>query len=339
VDTLLADVEALLGSSSGPGRYLLEIRDLKEPESWAFKADAEDPLERTRRAVRALATCDYASWAESALVVEILSSMADEHPSSLVRAEALDTLARLAVWTFRAESPTDHPSTNAEMIEAVKVLKSALGKDDSDAAMTFQVTAAVATLATYPFDRVELGADAGSHAVAAREHSSQLRRLARGALRAINGRGLEGFLADPGVREALDEAFVSVSADVIRLTLAKAALADPAETTRAAALRDIGNLAYEDSAAVAGLALRHDPYASVRREAARALRGYPVETAAPHLLDALTDEMADVRGAAAASLAILTGQDFGDDRAGWVRWWQSRARGAAPEGGSPPPPR
>jgi hypothetical protein len=218
------------------------------------------------------------------------------------------------------------------MSEGVKALKSAIGKDDTDPALTFQVASAVATLATYPFDRVEVApADAGSAAATAREFGSQL-RLARGALRTINGRGLDGFLADPAVRSALDQAFVSVSGAVIRLTLSKSALADAAETTRAAALRDLGNLAYPGGAAVVQVALRHDPFASVRREAARALRGYPADLAVPALLDGLADEMADVRGAAAASLSIVTGQSFGDDRAAWTRWWQ-QSRVPAREGG------
>lgn len=334
LDGLIGNIEGLFGASSAPGKQLAAIRDLHEKKSWSFLPDAEEPLPKTCTAVRALATCDYASWAEAALVIEILSSMADEHPAALVRSDALDTLTRMGVWTLAASVPPESPATNGEVIDAVKVLKSAIGKDESDAALAFQVATAVATLANHPFDRVDVGtADPNDIKASARAHGTQLKN-ARGALRAINGRLLEGMQSDPGVREALDRAYVALSASVVRLTLLKAALGDPSETTRVAALRDLGTLAPEGGGPVLRTVLLGDPVASARREAARALAGYPVVVAVPALIDGLADEMTEVRSASARSLAALTGETFGDDRTAWVRWWQSRrAKEPAPEAG------
>ena len=111
MDSLIGDIDSLFGKSSMPGRYIQQIQDVHERNNWRFLPDAEEPLEKTRTAVRALATCDYASWAEAAAVVEIVSSMADEHPSSLVRAEALDTLTHIAPWTLKAVVPAAQPAT------------------------------------------------------------------------------------------------------------------------------------------------------------------------------------------------------------------------------------
>jgi hypothetical protein len=322
-DGLIGNIEGLFGASSMPGKYLGTIRDLHEKKSWTFLPEAEEPLQKTCTAVRALATCDYASWGEAALVVEILSSMADEHPSSLVRAEALDTLTRLGSWTLQAVVSSDRVVTDAEMIDSVKVLKSAIGKDDSDPALTFQVTTAVSALAAYKFDRVEPAPESVDNKAAARAHAAKL-STARGALRSINGRMLEGMQGDAGVREALDRAYVSLSASVIRLTLMKASLGDPVDTTRVAALRDLGTLAPEGGGPVLRTVLLGDPFASARREAAKSLAVYPIAIAAPALIDGLADEMTEVRSAAARSLAALSGESFGDDRTAWIRWWQTK---------------
>lgn len=323
-DGLIGDIEGLLGAASAPGKYLGTIRDLHEKKSWNFLPDADEPLQKTCTAVRALATCDYASWGEAAVVVEILSSMADEHPSSLVRSEALDTLTRLGTWTLSAVVPSEHPATSAEVIDAVKVLKSAIGKDDSDPALTFQVATAITALANHPFDRIELGAvDSVDNKAAARAYGGQLKN-ARGVLRPINGRALEGMQGDAGVRESLDRAYVALSASVIRLTLMKASLGDPADTTRVAALRDLGTLAPEGGGPVLRIVLLGDPSASVRREAAKSLAVYPAALAVPALLDGLADEMTEVRSASARSLTALSGESFGDDRTAWVRWWQTK---------------
>ncbi len=322
-DGLIGNIDGLFGGSSMPGKYLTAIRDLHEKKSWTFLPDADEPLQRTCTAVRALATCDYASWGEAALVVEILSSMADEHPSSLVRSEALDTLTRMAPWTLGAVVPTDRLVTDAEMIDAVKVLKSAIGKDDSDPALTFQVATAVSALSSYRFDHVEPVAESADNKVAARAHATKL-STARGALRSINGRMLEGMQGDAGVREALDRAYVSLSSAVIRLTLMKASLGDPVDTTRVAALRDLGTLAPQGGGPVLRTVLLGDPFASARREAAKSLAAYPIAIAAPALIDGLADEMTEVRTAAARSLGTLSGENFGDDRTAWIRWWSTK---------------
>ena len=326
---VVGDIERLLGASSLPGRHLAAIRDVHDRKSWTFRPDAENPLEVTREAVRALRAADYATWAEAALVVQVLSSMADEHPSALVRAEALDSLTQMAPWTFDAEVPAGRTATDAEVIEALKTLKEARGKDDSDPHLSFQVASAVGTLAVFPFDAGEVVPQDADEATAARDASARL-RTARGVLLALTGSTLEGFHADPDVRTALDRAYVSVSASVIRLTLAKAALADATDATRTAAVRNLAVVKPPSGASLLVRVLRGDRVASVRREAALSLARWPAEEGVPSLVDALADDMPEVRGAAARSLSEVTGQSFGDDRAAWTRWWQARSAGAAP---------
>jgi hypothetical protein len=323
MDSVVGDVEKLLGKASLPGKYLKQIRDVHETKNWNFRPDAEDALETTRTAVRALATCDYPSWAETAFVVEILSSMADEHPSALVRSESLDTLTHIAPWTLKAVVPADQPTTLDDVTDGLKVLKNAVGKDDSDTALAAQVATAVVALGNYPFDRIDAPAPgAADTAALTRTFATQL-RTSRRALRAINGRALEGFQGDTSVKEALDRAYVSLSACVIRLTLLKAALGDPSETTRVAALRDVGLVVPEGGGPVLREVLLHDGSASARREAAKSLAKYPRPVAVPPLIDVLAYELIEVRNAASRSLETISGQTFGDDRAAWVKWWQT----------------
>jgi hypothetical protein len=234
-------------------------------------------------------------------------------------------LTRVAPWTFAAASVAtpDHPSTEAEKFEAFKTLKDADGKSDDDPALTAAATQAVSTMAAFPFARVDLPSSAGGdNAAAARPYHRNLRE-ARAALGAMTGRALLGFQADPAMRDALESAYPSLSSAVIRLTLVKAALADASEVTRCAAIRDLAAISPAEGGPALRRVLVHDGYASVRREAARALSAYASPVSVPALIEGLADEMADVRGTAASSLEAITGEKFGDDRGAWLRWWQA----------------
>jgi HEAT repeat protein len=322
VNGLAGDVESLFGASSPPAKYLAELGAVHDGNTCNFKPDAESPLERTRTAVRTLGTCDYATWGEVSYTIQVLAKMADEHPSQLVRAEVLDTLTRMTQRMLTGGEPPEHVTSYPEMIEALKVLKAAHGRDDSDAEFTASVAQAVGAASAFPFERVETPPpDKIDPRATARSYGEQL-RVARVVLGAVSGSSLKGFEGDPGVRESLDRASFTVCGAVIRLTLLRAVLGDPSEATRAAAAHDVGVLAIPEAVPVLRTSLIYDGFASVRRESAVALAAYPRDSVVPILIEGLIDEMADVRGAAGRSLESVTGETFGDDRAAWVRWWQ-----------------
>jgi HEAT repeat protein len=333
--TLDGFVSGLLGAPNAPADQLIAIRDAHEPVGLTLRADAPDALETTRTAVRELSTCDYSTWSETALVVETLSWMADEHPSSLVRAECLDTLTRMAPWITAAVVPVAQTASWDEVVASKKALDAAgTGSAAMDSEALSRVEHAIDVLARHPYDRIDAPVgELAANSVAGRAYGENL-RAARGAMRSIgpSRTALDAYRADPGVANALDRALVALSATTARLTLMKAALADPAERTRVAALRDIAQLAPAGGAPVLGRVLLYDGYASVRREAARALASYPLPVAIPPLLDGLSDEMTDVRQAAARSLADLTGERFGGDRRAWTRWWSGRTGGVGGKG-------
>jgi HEAT repeat protein len=81
--------------------------------------------------------------------------------------------------------------------------------------------------------------------------------------------------------------------------------------------------------------LREDPDSSVRREALQSLARHGLERSGAALIDALDDDTASVRGAAARQLAALSGQSFGDDRQAWLDWWAQRNSVPAPESAGP----
>jgi hypothetical protein len=324
-ESLIGDIDDLFGGKSPVVKRLVAIRDANERNGLTLRKDVEDPLEITRKAVRELGKCDYPTWSEAALVVEKLSSMGDAHESSLVRIECLDTLTRMAPWTFAAASVTipDHPSTDSEKFDAFKTLKDAVGKTDDDPALAVAATQAVSVMTAFPFSRVEPPNSAGAdNAAAARAYHRNLREV-RAALGAMTGRSLLGFQADPSMRDALESAYPALSASVIRLTIIKAALADASDVARCAAIRDLASISPAEGGPALRRILLYDGYASVRREAARALAKYPSPVSVPALIEGLADEMADVRGTAAGSLEAITGQTFGDDRGAWLRWWQA----------------
>lgn len=81
IDGLTEGLREMLGATSLPGKYVQDIYACHvDDRAWRFRPDAEKPLDRTRTAVRGLATADYGSWRETAVVVSLLSAMSADHP-------------------------------------------------------------------------------------------------------------------------------------------------------------------------------------------------------------------------------------------------------------------
>ncbi len=314
-----------------PSEHLRRLRDLQEPNLRRLRADVPDALEQSCAALRALGATNYASWRDAAIVTQVVSALATEHTAGLVRVESLDTLAQLAPWTVAADVPAETSYTEADAFDALRVLGEARGKSDSDPSFTAEVLHAVRTLGGYRFESpASVGADASDRAFAQRR-ASEL-RSARGVLQSFTTSLLEGFVADPEIRDAMDRAYVSLGASVLRLSFVVALSSDGSDAVRANAARHLGELTFPVGAAALTRAVRGDTSSPVRRAACTALGRHPAEVAVPPLLDALRDPLPDVRGAAARALAAATGEDLGDDRAAWQRWWS--AQSAPSDGGA-----
>jgi hypothetical protein len=98
------------------------------------------------------------------------------------------------------------------------------------------------------------------------------------------------------------------------------ALDDPQESVRLAA---VGLLRVQGAEGVPLLAdALEDRTTNVRQRAALALGrlGVQAREAVPALIEVLDDNNRPVRLAAASALYLITGQDFGQDQAGWRKW-------------------
>lgn len=329
VDGLSESMKDLLGAPTLPGKYVQRIYAVHEDDrTWRFVPEADHPLETCREAIRGLAVADYGSWRESASVTTLLTAMADEHPSALVRAEALDSLTRMAPWTSAAVAPTERRATDGEAVAAIQKISDAHKLSADDAGAAADVADALNVLAAFRFDQANPLPQKIEPRILARESRKQL-STARGVLRALTGGAVDAFDADPRVREALDRALVATSASAIRMSLVAAASGSSEEIVRSAAVRDIAQAQPSQAARILGSVLANDDASSVRRDAARALQSFPEAEAVPELLPALADDRIEVRATAAASLGAVTGQTFGDDRLAWGRWWTTRSKAGA----------
>lgn len=333
LDGVMDTVNTALSGGELAGDHIEAIRSVHEETGWRFRPDADGALETTREAVRGLADSDYGTWSETALATQILSSMAEEHPAGLVRAEALDSLARMAGWTLEREVDTGDWATEPEMIGALQVLRDATGLDAAEhPEMVFQVADAIRTVGAFDFEAgVNLDKLRGRGALG-RRLASQLRN-ARGVLFALTSKTMDGFRGEPEVRDAAERSCLRLSATVIRLTITSASLNDAQAATRATAVRHLRAAHSPVAGNVLQRILEDDADAAVRRQAATSLGSYDLDQAFPILLQALTDDMPEVRGAAARSLEGLSGLRLGEDRAGWLEWWRGRGRGSPGEGG------
>lgn len=328
VDGIGSGIDSVLGAKTLPGKYAAEIYAIHvDDRTWRFQPDAADALERCREAVRGLSTADYASWRETAVVIELLASMADEHPSALVRAEALDSLARMSSWTHEALRESPRKVSEEDVVAALQRIIEGRKRDPADPDAAAELADALNVVAAHRFDRAKPLPEKPDRALLVRGSRTQL-SMARSILKRMSGGALDGFDADPRVRDALDRVFVSSSAAAIRLAMVAAAVGGPTEVVRSTAVRDLVIVRPEQCARLLGTALRTDDASGVRREAARALGSLPEAEAVPELIEGIGDDRIDVRTTAAASLEAVTGQTFGDDRGAWVRWWEAR-RGAA----------
>ena len=330
-DGISESVSSLLGAKSLPGKYVQEIYAVHEDDkTWRFKADVTDALGQCCESIRGLGAADYASWRETAIVVNLLVVMSDEHPSALVRAESLDTLPRMFSWTSAAVSPTERRTTDDEMNQALDRIVAARKAPKDDPGVAADLADALNVVAAYRFDQARGLPEKIDVRRLARDARGQLKTTGR-TLRQLTGGALGTGDADPRVRDALDRALVGTSASAIRLALVSAATGAANDTVRTAAVRDLEQARPDQAGRILGAVLQSDDSSSVRREAARALGSFPEAEAVPPLLAALSDDRFEVRATASASLAAVTGQTLGDDRRAWLRWWQSRS------GGSPAP--
>src|SRR5207249_2562093 len=125
-------------------------------------------------------------------------------------AEALDSLTHMAAWTLKAAVRPEHPTGDADWVEAMKTLDRAAGKSDADAALAFQVESAVDVLANQDLDHVEAPRSEGYDNRALTRSYDQRLRTARATLKRLKSHDLDGFVADSGVRDAMDRAFVDL---------------------------------------------------------------------------------------------------------------------------------
>jgi len=81
----------------------------------------------------------------------------------------------------------------------------------------------------------------------------------------------------------------------------------------------------KDSSAMEPLsAALKDPEWKVRMAAISAIAGIGGKAAVEPLLSVLDDRFPHIRAAATACLRDITGQDFGDTRDTWMKWWQEQ---------------
>lgn len=330
IDRLAAQIDTALGAKTLPGKFVAEIYAVHaDDRSWRFAPDADNALLRTCEAVRGLATADYESWRDTASVVRLLAALSADHPSALVRVDAIASLATMSSWTSAAVPATDRRADDGDVISAIQQITEAPRRAAGDPEVAPALADALNTLSAYRFDEAKtLGRDA-SRSLLQRGSSTQL-VMASKVLGALTGGALDGFDADPRVREALDRALVSTSASAIRLAIISAAVGGPTDVVRSEAVRAIARSQPDQAARILGIVMRGDDVSAVRRDAARSLAAFPAADSVPELLDGLADDRMEVRATAAASLASVTGQSFGDDRGAWVRWWQSQGGATAP---------
>lgn len=326
VKDALDGIDGMIGGKNVPAEHIGAIESYHVPGTWQFEPGVDQPLDRTREAIRGLAAADYGDWKEAAVTTRVLASMANDHPAGLVRLEAIDSLTSVGEWTLESTVDNGDWANERDVIRAVKILREALetvtdGRKPTDEG-NLVLADALDTLAAFNFE--QRAEEPLSNEL--RRASRQLRtreRTASGVLRVLTGESMHRLQVSPIVRSAMDRALVNVAAATIRLTLSTAALGDDSAAVRTNAARQLGSLRPEHAERVLILALANDLDSGVRREAARSLANFPPRTALPALVEALFDDVPSVRSTAVRSLVAMTGEDFGDDRAAWVRWLES----------------
>lgn len=330
--SISSELEELLSGERKPNEHLDRIRSVHLPNSLTFDPAVEHPVEDVREAIRGLAAADYGTWRDAAFALQVLSSLAIEHPVALIRTEALDAVASMAYWTFEAEVENGNWATEAQLLSALRELSDVARSGVVDDDTSRRLADAVRTASAFDFETSNPLPDSVSGRVLGRDFARRLRHV-RAVLLPVTGRVIEPYLSDPEVLSAADRCCASLSASIVRLTLSAAVLTDESVTTRTAAARLLGNVQFAGARVALRRVLREDPDAAVRREALQSLARHGIDRVGDALIGALDDDTASVRGAAARQLQSLSGQDFGDDRRAWRNWWDQRS--GAPEDAAP----
>lgn len=103
------------------------------------------------------------------------------------------------------------------------------------------------------------------------------------------------------------------------------ALKDPSESVRTNTASALGGFPGEKTSRVLVEVMQDDPSPSVRKAALGSLGNAGAPAAFEPVLKLLRSSQTDseIKAKAATVLGALTGQEFGEDVAGWTRWWNS----------------
>lgn len=322
-----SDLREFFGASD-PMRHARRLDSHHDRESYRHAPDTPPTWDACFEEIGVLAASHYANRREIASAVFVLTRVATEDPGALHRAEAVRALRAVAAPMIAAEDPPAVPGAESEVSAAVTRLPELHATKDG----------------------IHLGAEAREECAALLRVIGDLRvppvsaadpraarkplRDLRGALLAVLGETRSDLAhREADIRGPADRALANLCAQATLRVFGIAALHDPDARVRGDAYDALGAVRPEIGLPILAAAFRRERTAAARARLVEAVCVASAEAGdgraagVPVLIAALDDPTSTVRFLARRGLTAMAGEDLGEARGPWVRWWNREKPG------------
>ena len=326
----LADVREFFGASD-PIRHARLLESHHDRKTFRHEPDLPPAWEACLDEIGVLQDSAYASWRERGAAIYVLARAATSDPGALHRAAAVRALRTIGMPVLAAEDPPSVPGPASEVAAAVSRLP-ALHAVEDGIHLGAQARADCAALMRVLGD---LRPTPPQHQT--REESLQALHELRGTLYAVIGETRSALAhADGDVQGAADRALVNLAGQAAFRAFAFAAIHDADARVRTEAYEALGGVRAGEGVPLLALAFRFERVATAKArivasiaDACAAEDGADAGRAAgvPVLIAALDEPASTVRFHGHRGLVALAGQDLGESRSAWIRWWSREKPG------------
>jgi hypothetical protein len=265
IDSIMEGIAGFLGNEH-PVRRLQQYSGLHDAATFRHGPDTPDTWNQCREDLQWFAECDYETWKDVSLATYFVTRAVVDDASALSRGEAIRTLRRLGGMLLEAEVRTGELVSEDDAYLALRRMNEihgAGGVHVPDEAAT--AVACDALVARLGGLRVDDDLTASPEALRTRM------KVLRGILNHIIAGGYADEVRSPEGQRALDGALISIGAQTVRLSLLMALRGDPRAEVRTDAAATLGVLEAVTSAPGLARAYGGEESNACRREIVIAL--------------------------------------------------------------------
>lgn len=351
---LLLSVFVLFSGCKGTEEYIEDLYACHDPDG-SLNLAIYDAGQLVHEAFAGIHRQEALTWSQLARTLSVAARIAEKNEVPMLRAQALALGASL---TLRVPLPPvreplrDDPGFSDTVFEQSEALTRAVAVLEAGTDLIPRLSSPDAAEVERAYARLkqvtgeDLARDAAAWESWWAENRERLRREAAAGAQEPMGvlgglryprvgtaRAVLGIIGNmlavqdiPSLRPAARRAVRNIGRQVVELSVVRALRRDPSALVRGEAALAAARIRAPDFGEPLVQALRLEPDSGARVRMVRALAWYPGRTMLETMVELQADESRSVRINARELLVRFTRRDFGSDAGAWIRWWEESGR-------------